>query len=61
MTERQAARLAELAETYAKVVGDINSFITENDLDYDEVWDKANQAYDRQCSEASDGCREKKG
>lgn len=46
MNIKQEKEFEELAEEYVSILHRINNFITVNDLDYDEVWDKANQAYD---------------
>ena len=41
-----------LAEEYVNILHRINYFITNNNLDYDEIWDKANQEYDEDLSYA---------
>lgn len=54
MNEKQSKQFHELAEEYASILHRMNNFITVNDLDYDEVWDKANQHYDEYCTHAPD-------
>lgn len=40
----------ELADKYSALLQEINLFIEVNELDSDEVWDKANQQYDSDVS-----------
>ena len=46
LNEEQRKEFEELAEEYVSILHKINLFITNNNVDSDEVWDKANQAYD---------------
>ena len=46
MSEQQQKEFDELAEEYTTLLIRMNNFIAINELDYDEVWDKANQHYD---------------
>ena len=46
MNEKQEKEFEKLAEEYSNILQEINLFIEVNKLDYDEVWDKANQRYD---------------
>jgi len=46
VNEKQEKEFEKLAEEYSNILQEINLFIEVNKLDYDEVWDKANQRYD---------------
>lgn len=54
MDDIQEKYFEELAEQYVNLLHQINNFITNNGLDYNEIWDKANQRYDEDCTYASD-------
>ncbi len=46
MNENQIKEFEKLSEEYSNILQLINLFIETNNLDYDEIWDKANQRYD---------------
>ena len=46
LNEEKKREFEKLADDYVTILHYINIFIEQNKLDYDEVWDKANQAYD---------------
>lgn len=46
MNATQQKEFDELTESYVHALHCMNLFIENNGLDYDEIWDKANQAYD---------------
>lgn len=50
MNKEQEDELYNLIEDYVSILHYINIFIESNNRDYDEVWDKANQAYDEDLS-----------
>lgn len=52
MNEKQQKEFEKLAEEYTNILHQINNFITVNGLDYDKIWDKANQHYDEDCTYA---------
>ena len=52
LSEEKKVEFEKLADDYVTILHYINIFIEQNKLDYDEVWDKANQAYDEDLSHA---------
>ncbi len=50
MNKKLEEELYKLAEEYTLILHDINLFIINNNLDYDEIWDKCNQYYDEDLS-----------
>jgi hypothetical protein len=46
LSEEKQKELQELFDEYSMVLQKIYLFIEVNELDNDEVWDKANQQYD---------------
>lgn len=52
LSKERQKELQELADEYSMVLQKINLFIEVNELDSDEVWDKANQQYDTDMSYA---------
>lgn len=50
VNKEQENEFYELAEQYVSVLHYMNLFIENNDLDYDEIWNKANQMYDEDLS-----------
>jgi uncharacterized protein YacL (UPF0231 family) len=52
MNKEQEKEFEKLAEEYSNILQQINLFIEANKLEYDEVWDKANQKYDSDMSYA---------
>ena len=54
MTAEQEKQFEQLAEQYTTALHEMNNFITINNLDFDSIWDKANQHYDEDCTYASE-------
>jgi len=52
LSEEKQKEFEELANDYSMVLQKINLFIEVNELDSDEIWDKANQQYDSDMSYA---------
>ena len=52
MSTEQEEQFEKLAEQYTMALHEMNNFITTNNLDFDTVWDKANQHYDEDCTYA---------
>ncbi|PAV30368.1 hypothetical protein CIL05_07810 [Virgibacillus profundi] len=52
LNDNQIKEFEKLADDYSYSLQMINLFIENNKLDCDEVWDKANQAYDNDMSYA---------
>lgn len=52
MNEKQEKEFEGLAEEYSTILQKINLFIEVNGLEFDDVWDKANQQYDSDMSYA---------
>lgn len=50
ISENKQKELESLFEDYSNAIQLVNLFIEVNNLDYDEVWDKANQQYDSDIS-----------
>ena len=46
MNEKQQKEFEKLSEEYSNILQSINLFIQVNNLDYDDIWNKANQRYD---------------
>ncbi|WP_407270018.1 hypothetical protein [Radiobacillus sp. PE A8.2] len=46
LSEAKQKEFEKLAEDYSMALQHMNLFIEVNELDYDEIWDKANQQYD---------------
>lgn len=46
LNEEKLSEFDKLTEEYSMVLHLMNLFIEVNNLDHDEVWDKANQRYD---------------
>lgn len=50
MTPEQEDEFYKLSEEYVTILHYMNIFIETNGLDYDEIWDRANQRYDEDLS-----------
>lgn len=46
LNQEKQQEFEELAEQYSTALQLMNLFIEVNELDYDDIWDKANQKYD---------------
>jgi len=46
LSDEKKEEFQKLADNYSYVLQLMNLFIEVNNLDFDEIWDKANQQYD---------------